>query len=280
MAGTKIEWTDFSWNPIIGCSKVSAGCENCYAERMAARLASMTCSPKKTFSQIAGTPRTYVNVVKMLHDPKIEKTYFKGWNGKTVFVESALEKPLHWKQPRMIFVNSMGDTFHPNNKFEWIDKLMAVIALCPQHTFQILTKRPEVMLEFTQWMAGNDDISIAHWPRNTWLGVTCENQEMADRRIPILLKIPAAKRFVSAEPLLEEIDFQPYCDGIDWFILGCESGPNRRPISLDAVYHTLCSIDSQADVFVKQLSINGKVSKNPEEWPEDLRVRQMPEVKG
>ena len=75
MAGTKIEWTDFSWNPIIGCSKVSAGCENCYAERMAARLASMTCSPKKTFSQIAGTPRTYVNVVKMLHDPKIEKTY-------------------------------------------------------------------------------------------------------------------------------------------------------------------------------------------------------------
>lgn len=121
---SKIEWTDATWNSIVGCSFVSAGCANCYAARMADRLASMG-----------------LNQYEMA-------TSKGGWIGQAVLVDSAAEKPLRWKRPRRVFVNSMGDLFHESVPFEWIDRVIAVIALCPQHTFQILTKRPLRMKEY------------------------------------------------------------------------------------------------------------------------------------
>jgi len=249
---TKIEWTDETWNPIVGCSKISEGCENCYAEKMANRLASMGCS-EYGFGVV---------------NP------FGEWSGKAVFIESALEKPLHWKRPRKIFVCSMGDLFHESVPFEWIDKVMAVIALCPQHTFQILTKRPKRMAEYfadknikTKIFYASDFLSETcdyseysrnliktlkeSWPLpNLWLGVTAENQHRADERIPILLRIPAAKQFVSLEPMLGEIDIESYLSGkpslvqainlepqdnlyfpkLDWVIVGGETGHGARPM--------------------------------------------------
>jgi len=329
MSKTKIEWSEFSWNPVVGCSKVSEGCLNCYAEKMAERLASIACSPKKK-APLTESELAYTNVVQMWHDPKIEKTYWKGWNGKTAFVESALEKPLHWKKPRMIFVCSMSDLFHESVPFEWLDKVMAIIALCPQHKFQILTKQQKRMLEYytkpktlkgecvnnqilptVQFRVKKRVRTVVHhsqqyskqqlnmwdgrWPLpNLWLGVTCENQRTADERIPILLQIPAAVRFISFEPLLEDIDFNlierpnhfhstPYGwlkyfgKQIHWIIIGCESGPKRRPCKLEWVRNIVSQCKAaNVPVFIKQLNINGKVEHNIEKFPEDLRIREYP----
>jgi protein gp37 len=302
---TKIEWTDETWNPIVGCSKISTGCENCYAEQAAAS------ARLQQFEQ-------YQEVIDFEIDLEIGKDYGRvvgsRWNGKTTFVESALEKPLHWKKPRRIFVCSMGDLFHESVPFEWIDKVMAIIALCPQHTFQILTKRAGRMAEYFE--RSIDGIPwhpprIAYEPRpNLWLGVTAENQKCANERIPLLLQTPAAVRFVSLEPLLGEIDLARVKAGsmcpdpthkvdvllggywstnmgfvnhsdmpatIDWVIIGCESGPKRRECKIEWVRDIVEQCQTaEVPVFVKQLSINGKVSKNMDEWPEDLRVRDFP----
>ena len=244
--GTKIEWTEETWNPIIGCSKVSPGCDNCYAERMACRLAHMD---NRNYQDVTGS--------------NSNRTWFDNWNGKTAFVESALEKPLHWKKPRRIFVCSMGDLFHESVPFEWIDKVFAVMAICPHHTFQVLTKRPGRMLDYlsdpkTQiGIPGvcssktntkidlNKFFAAAGWPiKNVMLGVTAENQEQADKRIPILLQIPAAKRFVSVEPMLGPVDLEKNISEhclikpaafLDWVICGGESGPGARPMYPDWV---------------------------------------------
>jgi protein gp37 len=248
---TKIEWTDETWNPIIGCSKISEGCQNCYAEKMAHRLAYMGQEGYAIVTHKQG-----------------------GWNGRTyqMFYKNILEKPLHWKKPRKIFVCSMGDLFHKSVPFEWVDKVMAVIALCPQHTFQVLTKRADRMKEyFRQINVGSnvigdawnilgynkkykhEDVLNRPWPLpNLWLGVTAENQQRADERIPLLLQTPAAKRFVSCEPMLGEIKLYPdylpiyqhigapcgiekpdyhrtnhKCE-LDWVIVGGETGHNAR----------------------------------------------------
>ncbi len=206
---TNIVWTDATWNPVAGCSKVSAGCENCYAETAAAS------------GRLQQFPQ-YREVIQCGVDVQT------GWNGKTAFVESALTKPLHWKKPRKIFVCSMGDLFHSSVPFEWIDKVMAIIALCPQHTFQIMTKRPERMLEYWTRMDAckpGSDVDLQLWDQwrvknikedheqpefplsNVWLGTTVENQAAADERIPKLLQCPAPVRFLSVEPMLEGIDF-------------------------------------------------------------------------
>ncbi len=179
---TKIEWTNQTWNPIVGCSKVSPGCDNCYAERMARRQYWMEKS--------RGIDR----------GKYYEVTDAYGWTGKLGFDEKELQKPLHWKKPRMIFVSSMGDLFHGSVPFEWVFKVLDVMRKCPQHTFQILTKRPEFALRCFE-------LNDHRLPDNVWFGVTCENQETADLRIPKLLEIPAAVRFVSIEPGLSEIDF-------------------------------------------------------------------------
>lgn len=214
---TKINWTDETWNPIIGCSKISPGCKNCYAEKMAYRLAHM----KKT--------RYYAEVVRVN----------RCWNGKTHFAESQLEKPLKWKKPRMIFVCSMGDLFHESVDFQNIIEIFHIINKCPQHTFQILTKRPERMLEFFEYTPN------PYWKNlpNVWLGVTVENQKYIDR-IYNLLSIPAKIHFISVEPMLGEVDLEcfpetgcpnDFIENLDWVICGGESGHNARPMHPDWV---------------------------------------------
>jgi len=293
---TNIEWTDKTWNPIIGCSKLSAGCQNCYAVTMANRLSHNPSTP-----QYAGLTRSATT-----------------WAGTTRLVESELTKPLKWKRGCRIFVGSMTDLFHDATRDEWIDRVFAVAALCPQHTFQILTKRPARMLEYFtkphrpgQFLTvldggeiidtpsasvrahsamcdllptvpgdvlnravrliderdGDGDGFIRRWPLpNVWLGVTVENQEAANGRIPLLLKTPSAKRFISVEPMIGPIDLfhikDPFYEdnpeysglllstghrltfnslirkpgladhgqALDWVIAGAETGPRKRPM--------------------------------------------------
>lgn len=211
---TKIEWTNETWNPIIGCSKISPGCDNCYAEKMANRLAS---NPK--------IKESYCNVIEG-----------GKWNGKTHLVQSAIEKPLRMKKPRMIFVCSMGDLFHESVPFEWIDMILDVIYRCKQHTFQILTKRPDRMLAYWKQCYNESGLSFQDTtPKedtNIWWGVTAENQEQYEKRVPILLEIPAKIRFISVEPMLSPI-FLTQVDtknSLDWVICGGESGHSARPL--------------------------------------------------
>lgn len=209
---TKIEWCEETWNPITGCTKVSSGCKNCFAERMAKRLAGRFGYPA---------------------DDPFGVTYQPG----------RLDEPMRWRKPRRIFICSMGDLFHEKVAFPYINRVFARIAMAPYHTFLILTKRPERMRHY---MTGENRIKIVQtfpcdvgnirWPlRNVWIGTSVENQAAADERIPHLLNTPAAVRFVSAEPLLGPIlfDFAPERFNereIDWMIVGGESGPKARPM--------------------------------------------------
>ena len=229
---THIEWTDATWNPITGCSVVSAGCKHCYAMRLAGtRL-------RHHPSRAGLTRPTIVGPV---------------WTGDVRFNEDWLDQPLRWKKPRRIFVCAHGDLFHEAVPDAWIDRVFAVMALAPQHTFQVLTKRPERM---KAWVRNERslDVVLQHWKnrkagQHTWplpnvhLGVSAENQATADERIPLLLQTPAAVRFISAEPLLGPLNlrlFLPFATrgrggparekgGLDWVIAGGESGPGARP---------------------------------------------------
>lgn len=257
MSKTNIEWTDETWNPVRGCSRVSTGCQNCYAEKVAFRF--------------KGTGLPYEGLLA------------KGgqWNGSIKLVPEQLLKPLSWKKPRKIFVNSMSDLFHEKVPTEFIDQIFAVMALASQHTFQILTKRPERMLAyltdperaeaighaesyiFEKFSYTKDRIPVGKyygpvhrhelWPLpNVWLGVSVENQETADQRIPLLLKTPAAVRWISVEPLLGAISLEhlprptafhtsPYGwtnwlgQHLHWVVAGGESGSNARPMHPDWV---------------------------------------------
>lgn len=251
----KISWlnmpgyTGETWNPIIGCSKVSEGCKNCYAERMSGRLANMQ-------SQVD----SYGNIVEWDFDAKPDDVKpMPKFNGETYLVKSQFNKPPHWKRPRMVFVCSMGDLFHKSIPYTWIDKVFDVITENPQHLFIILTKRPKNALNFFRHVglniknAGLDSVpsqsnnllDYVDAIPNLWLGVTAENQKTADRRIPTLLQIPAAVKFVSVEPMLGPVDIKtwlyPPADGyieemeryheyLDWVICGGESGPGARPM--------------------------------------------------
>jgi len=185
---SKIEWTESTWNPVSGCTKISAGCKNCYAERMAFRL------------KAAGSPN-YANGFQItLH-------------------RHALEIPLRWKRPRTIFVNSMSDLFHKDVPFDFISQIFDVMRQASQHRFQILTKRSDRLLELSSRLS---------WPGNVWMGVTVENAECTFR-IDHLRQTDAAIKFISFEPLLgliSNIDLE----GIDWVIVGGESGPKSRPM--------------------------------------------------
>lgn len=241
----KISWLNMpgfipeTWNPIIGCSKVSPGCDNCYAEKMAIRLAHMPGNIE------------YSHVIRS--NPS-------KWNGKTAMVENALFKPQLWKKPRMIFVCSMGDLFHESVPFEWIERVYDMMYSNKQHIFIVLTKRPERAYQFWQWLlnkvAGVSIQDVCSTSKdNIWMGVTAENQEQANKRISILLQIPASKRYVSIEPMLGPIDFYDInINGefyhalkgfgdisggdfgkfngpkLDWVICGGESGPHARPM--------------------------------------------------
>ncbi len=191
---TKIEWTDETWNPVTGCTVKSDGCKNCYAMTLAGtRL--------KNHPSRAGLTRQNADGKHI-------------WTGEVRFNEAWLTQPLKWKKPRMIFVCAHGDLFHKAVPFSWIDDIISIIDRCPQHTFQILTKRPERMQEyFLSLPQRQSDLacnSSADWIKlplpNLWLGTSVEDQASADDRIPDLLATPAAVRWLSMEPLLGPID--------------------------------------------------------------------------
>ena len=272
---TKIEWTDKTWNPIIGCSKVSPACDHCYAERMACRLATMG-------SRIDAP---YFEVVDLVDNK---------WTGKTAFVESALGKPLHWRKPCRVFVGSMTDLFHEDTPDAWLGHVFTVMARTPHITYQILTKRPERMRDYMSIVGVAENtghsIKLKPWP-NIWLGVTVENQEQADKRIPILLDTPAAVRFVSIEPMLGPIDLTcvkgrtvgtfdalaDHADGdgpaLDWVICGGETGPRARMLRPDWAVDLLmqCNAAGVPFFFKKWGSYKG---------PEDWRVPGGEEIGG
>lgn len=242
---TKIEWTEATWNPVTGCKKVSAGCKHCYAERDWARLAHLPSYQGRAFTDVVCHPER-------------------------------LDQPLRWKRPRRIFVNSMSDLFHPDVPIEFIRQVFDVMEVCPQHTFQILTKRAERM-QFLLW-------SEWDWKpaANIWLGVSVEDQATADERIPLLLQTPAAVRWISAEPLLGAVDLSQFLIhsldeaeavgnyGLDWVVAGGESGSLARPMYPDWVRNlrNQCA-DANVPFLFKQWG----------EWapstalPQDIRLR-------
>lgn len=265
MATTKIEWANKVWNPIVGCTKVSAGCKNCYAEKMSYRLA---CIEQSEHGDIG------YDYFKIIDFGK------KSFNGKIHLREEKLNEPmLRSKKPLKIFVNSMSDLFHEKVPDEFISNILERIASYDKHTFMILTKRPNRALQFFKRISParrkeydnghgemmeldgefaenpcgdmrNDAICLPEdWPlKNLWLGVSVEDQKTADERIPLLLQTPAAKRFISVEPMLGEVDLGKVnqelsktgveCSqstGLDWVICGGESGKNARPLHPDWV---------------------------------------------
>jgi len=240
---TTIEWTQRpgtkgeTWNPTTGCNKLSAGCKHCYAEVMHKRLQAMG-----------------------------QAKYQQDFSAGVVTHADTLSIPLKWKKPRTVFVNSMSDLFHADVPFAFIDQVFAVMALTPQHTYQILTKRPERMAEYfstrdrfatlppervrpfgATW-EGSITVPFTehkHPLSNVWLGTSVEDQKAADERIPHLLMCPAAVRFLSCEPLLGAVDINPFLyrvggsrweqprNDIHWVIAGGESGPGARPMHPD-----------------------------------------------
>jgi len=216
MTNTKIEWADATWNPITGCSKISIGCDHCYAERMTKRF------------------------------PKIYPSGFK-----PTFHEKRLEEPLRWKKPRRIFVCSMGDLFHKDVSIEWVCKVFDVMKRCPQHTFLLLTKRPEIAKAFTETMFHFGFLGSPEPPdiiktrfSHVWLGVTIESLENLGRA-EIALQTNFAHKFVSLEPLLSSFPIGQYLfpaehrDYFKWVIVGGETGPGARLMKYDWVMYVL-----------------------------------------
>ena len=309
MGRTSIEWTDVTWNPVRGCSRVSSGCSRCYAEAVAARF--------------SGPGQPYEGLAVMKSDGP-------HWTGKVVLVEDKLTEPLRWRKPRRVFVNSMSDLFHESVPDEWIDHIFAVMALAPQHTFQILTKRAQRMREYCLKQSGanlyrafetlsalldgipaNRTIAFTErgspWPLpNVWLGVSVENQQTADERMPLLLETPAAVRWVSYEPALAAVDFSfeaswdhvpcgfahgPALQKLDWLVIGGESGPGARPFDVAWARQTIAQCKAAGIAcFCKQLGSNpfyhdagerdlklrDRKGGDMAEWSADLRVREWP----
>ena len=205
---SSIEWTDTTWNPVLGCTKVSAGCKHCYAERMAKRLAHIA-EAAVDRGQSAGRAKHYRTVIDK----------HGRWNGKVYLAEEALTDPYSWRSPRIVFVNSMSDLFHEEVPLDFIQRVFRVMNDNPQHTFQVLTKRPHVAAEFAAQVT---------WSPNIWMGTSVENA-LVSHRIRDLQKIKAHTRFLSVEPLLGPIP-RLALSGIHWVIVGGESGPGARPM--------------------------------------------------
>ncbi len=267
MSKSGISYCDETWNVTAGCTKVSPGCENCWA-------CELTANRLDRLSAYHG----------LAH--KTEGGHYQ-WTGEVRLLEKNLDQPLDWRKPRVVFVNSQSDLFHESVPDEYIDRVLEVAAITPWHQYLILTKRPERMLPYftegetpvrlrvalgasSHWpnqlvkalrhiykddrQAIDDGDFVGRWPLpNVILGVTAENQEEADRRIPILLQTPAAKRWLSIEPMLGPMDLRRYLDvqvlttssyypplpdtlpKLDFVVVGCESGPNARPMEIDWV---------------------------------------------
>ena len=313
---TAIEWTDATWNPIRGCTRVSAGCTRCYAERVAAR-----------FSK-PGQP--YHGLARMTKDgPR--------WTGEVRVVEKHLADPLRWAQQRRIFVNSMSDLFHEGLSDAAIDRVFAVMAVsetvgrcrrrnCDHdtmacgdagappagHTFQVLTKRPERLRQYLAqdrraawrtaagtigWRFTDGALDEIPWPlRNVWLGVSVEDQATANARIPLLLDTPAEVRFVSYEPALGPVDFaqinrwdgwgngarvaQPIGGGLDWVIVGGESGPGARMFDVAWARSMIAQCRTAGvECFVKQLgALPVDLTRMPHNGPITARDLAHPEI--
>lgn len=196
---TSIEWTECTWNPVVGCTVISPGCTNCYAMRMAARLAAMG------QDRYQGTTRKSGGRSK--------------WTGLINTIETAVDAPRSWRTGRMVFVNSMSDLFHEDVPLDFIARVFGTMRATPQHTYQVLTKRADRLLELA---------SRLPWPKNVWMGVSVENDDYL-WRIDKLRETPAAIKFLSIEPLLgplDDLDLR----GIHWVIVGGESGPGARPM--------------------------------------------------
>ena len=282
-----IEWTrnpdgskGKAWNPVTGCTKVSQGCKHCYAEGIANRRLPHGGFTDRPFTEVRCHPER-------------------------------LDIPLRWRKPQRVFVNSMSDLFHEDVPDSFIDQVFAVMALCPQHTFQVLTKRPERMREYASklrerslevaqravWLgiwddpeaAAADTVSAldAGFAPNVWLGVSVEDQATADERIPLLLETPAAVRWVSAEPLLEEVTIFSLDGPVDvpdgagsplhWVVVGGESGPGARPFGLPWATHLVDQCRAVgAACFVKQLGARPTYADDDarlddEGWPEHVK---------
>lgn len=232
MGKTRIEWTDTSWNPLRGCSRVSEGCRHCYAETVAHRF--------------KGPGMPYEGLIA----PGGQ------WNGQIKLIHSKLREPFSWRKPRRVFVNSMSDLFHENVPFSFVNDMFLVMAQCPEHTFQILTKRPQRMRNYFEGDTLENHLNTCLqiidepntkpivWPLpNVWLGVSVEDQLTAQERIPELLNCPGAIHWVSVEPLLGPLDITEYLDSLrwqiseepmdcvlDWVVVGGESGRHARPM--------------------------------------------------
>jgi protein gp37 len=294
---TKIESSNASWNPTYGCTSVSSGCLNCYARRIAARSA----KPGQVYYGIAkytlrGTPR---------------------WTGKLVHATEKTWEPLRWQDPRMIAVDTMSDLFHERIPDPWRDEAFGVMALCGQHTFQIVSKRPEEMERYFAapdvWQRIEAEARRIYLERhgrpypgdgrlegplpNVWLGVSVETPRMAAKRIPVLLRVPACRHYVAAEPLLARLDLSPWMDALDWVLVSGEGGPDARPCDVAWVRALVDQAKAAGKpIFVKQLGTATNVpgathehghlpldtrtrrASEMEEWPEAVRVREMPEA--
>lgn len=301
-----IQWTDATWNPLTGCTRVSSGCDNCYAARQAA-------------GRLKNTP-AYEGLATITPSGRA------AFNGKIRLLPDRLDQPLRWRKPRRVFVNSMSDLFHPGVPDDFVDRVFAVMALAGRHTFQVLTKRPERAAEYLSdpevrhrmarvapWFSedgdrSHDAILFGDWPfPNVWLGTSVENQAAADERIPHLLRTPAAVRFLSCEPLLGPVDLSWWLETLDreaaglvddplaasllqssmreglasaptlgerlhWVIIGGESGPRARSFDI-AWARSLIGQCHAAGVpaFVKQLGAN---PYETDFWPQgDERLR-------
>jgi len=279
---TKIAWCDSTWNWVRGCRPVSPGCKNCYAAARAKRFGEDFSNRIRAAKQTFGAPLRWNRkpwVCDVCNTAIADRDYCPACQSTTII------------HRRRVFSLSLGDIGDPEVPLDWFNDAMVIVDKCRELDFLLLTKRPMDFL--TRWVK-----ICKHWgrevwnlPPNVWMGVTCENQEQVDKRIPELLQLPARVRFLSCEPLLTGINIgtawqwvsPEQCDKphVDWIITGCESGPHRR--NMDQVTEHARSIVQQCQaarvpVFVKQLPIDGKVSHDPQEWPVDLRVQDFPTV--
>ena len=253
-AKTGIGWTDATWNPIGGCSIVSEGCFNCYAQALAARFAS-------------GGNEHYRGLAE----------FRKGkphWTNEIRLYDHMLDKPIHWKKPRMIFVNSMSDMYHKDVPLDYIQKIFTVMNQANHHIYQILTKRSLRLALMDEHL---------DWQPHIWQGVSIENEDTV-HRIDYLRETSAHVKFLSVEPLLERI-VKPDLTDIDWVIIGGESGNNARHMSPSWVMDLIDDCKDQGvAVFVKQMGrvwarahSSDNKGETIEDWPAELRVREYPE---
>jgi protein gp37 len=279
-ANSRIAWCDATWNPLRGCSRVSLGCQNCYAERMCAR----------------GLPGLRSPVTGM----DFAVTTFEGprWVGFPELIESQVPLPMRWRKPRRIFVNSMSDTFHERVLDGWIRSIFDTMRKAGQHSFIVCTKRIQRARKVMPLMPLPNVILLA----------SVEDQQRADERIPDLLATPAAVRGISLEPMLGAVEISRYLrphwtpgkgadppPWLDWVIVGGESGPGARPCRLEWIRDVVRQCrEARVACFVKQLGSAwanegqrydwkprgawSPAGSDPAEWPEDLRVRQWPKV--